>query len=436
MLHVLGRHPAGKVSEVFGRPADQQGAYDFLEHDTIGAKDVQALACRAMAERCKEHEVVLLALDGSSFTLTDETGEKGFGSIGSRNFGALGLKMLNALAITPSGQTIGALAQEFWVRGEAPKKGYRPLRARESYRWHKVFDTAWAALKEHAPQTRLHVLGDREADASLLMEHVVKSGCDFTIRAHETRKVFVQGRRVLLKPLLKKAWPLAIHVVQVPATDDAPARTATLTVRAAKVELSLRDRYTQRRIRLPVTAVWAREEGVPRRHAIDWLLYTTAPVPDAAAAVQALVRYSFRWRIEDFHKMLKTGGGCVEDSQLRSAEAVIKWATMHAIVASRAQRLRDLARTTPEAPAATELSDAEVEALVLLKSQEKRRTETISATGLTIRQAVRWIGDLGGFTATGASTKMPGSTVVARGLERVLEAAGLIEALRLAGKMR
>jgi hypothetical protein len=437
MLRALSRNCCGEVSEAFTRPAEQQGAYDWLEHATVDAAAVQEVASAATARQCRGQEVVYCILDGSSLALTDRAQNKGFGSIGTRKAGARGIKLLNALALSAMGQTIGVLAQDYWARPDEPvKRGYRPLKERESYRWHEALDAAHAALDEHAHGSRMHVLGDREADASALMRHMLELPCDFTIRANGTRNVNVEGRYVPLMPLLKRQRCLATLKVEIPEKGGRPKRTAEVEVRALRTEMKLRDHHTKKSTIVTVTAVWAFERRPPRgTPRLDWLLYTTEAL-STAAAVAAATRYTFRWRIEELHKMLKSGGGCVEDSQLRSTAAVIKWATLHSIVASRAQRLRDLARGSSDALAAVELTSEEIETLVLLKTQEKRRNETVTADGLTIGRAVRWIGDLGGFAATGASQKMPGPTAIGRGLERVLEAAAVIRALRDAGRIR
>lgn len=437
MLGTLRRNCCGEVSEVFSCPAEQQGAYDWLEHATVKVEAVQAVVSAATARQCRGEDFVYCVLDGSSLALTDTAKKKGFGSVGTHQAGARGLKVLNALALNAQGQTIGVLAQDYWARPDVvAKKGYRPLKKRESYRWHTALDTAHAALAEHAPGTRVHVLGDREADASELMRHMLEKHCDFTIRANGTRHVKVEGRVVPLMPQLQQQRPVTTLTVEVPRKGGRPKRTAKLEMRALQIEMRLRDHHTQRQKLVPLTVVWAYEACPPRgTERLNWLLYTT-DILEGADVVKAVSHYTWRWRIEEFHKMLKSGGGCVEDSQLRSSAAVIKWATLHAIVASRAQRLRDLARTTPGAPASVELTADEIEALVLLKTHEKRRTETITAEGLTIGRAVRYIGDLGGFAATGVSKKMPGPTVIGRGLERVLEAAAVIRALRASGKIR
>ena len=437
MLACLAARPGGKVSDVYRNSGQRQGAYDLLEHKAVGARAVQLSAGRSVANRCASFKSVYVALDGSSLTLTDSGDSKGFGSIGSRQKGARGMKVLNALALGPSGQTIGVLAQRFWARRHPVCKGYRPLRKRESRHWHQAFLDARGALAIEASTTRMHVLADREGDASLLMQRIVGTGSDFTIRANGTRKVLIDGDAVNIVEFLARTKPIACHSVSVPARNGQPARIAVLEVRTARVTLILRDHHTQIRRPLSLTVVWARERVAPRSaKRLDWMLYTTVEAKTASEAIDTITRYSYRWRIEDFHRVLKKGGGCVEDSQLRSPAAVIKWATLHSIVAGRAQRLRDAARSTPDLPATTELSEPEIEALLILKEQEKRRTETITRTGLTLKLAVRWIADLGGFTATGKSETPPGATVIGRGLERISDAMHLLAALKAAGKLR
>ena len=438
MLRALERRRAGKVSEVFRRSADSQAAYDFLEHRAIAAETVQQVATEAVAKLCAEHDVVYVVLDGSSLTLTErEEGSKGFGSIGSHSNGARGIKVLNALALGPEGQTLGVIAQRFWVRTKPAKEGPRPLVERESCRWHEALQSARTRLSDCAPETKRHVLADREGDASLLMQRIVDDGDDFTIRANGHRNVVIDGQKVNVRDLLSQKVPIARTTIPVPAKGGQPSRIAALAVRAARVQIVLRDHHTKKRRILELTVVWGREEATsPGAKRLDWMLYTTVPVKAAGDAVATLVRYSYRWRIEEYHRLLKRGGGRVEDTQLRSPQAVIKWATMHSIVAGRAQRLRDASRSAPDLPASTELTADEIEALVFLKQDEKRRNEIVSAEGLTLQRAVRWIADLGGFTATGKSTKPPGSTVIARGLERVLDAQQLIHFLRAAGKLR
>lgn len=437
MLGAMARHPCGTVSETFSCPAEQQGAYDWVENDRFGSDVVQKVMSVATARNCNGMPVVFCILDGSSIALTDATGEKDFGSIGTRTSGARGLKVLNAIGLDSQGQTLGVLGQDWWTREDEPaRKGYRSLKSRESYRWVELAETVHATLAEHAPGTKMHVLGDRETDASEFIRRLGELDCDFTLRSNGTRHVQVEGKFVPMMPLLRQQTPLASMTVVVPRKGNRPERTATVMLRALRIEVRLRDKHTQRKKVVPLTVVWAYEPRPPRGiERLNWLLYTT-DLLDAQTVVSAVSHYTRRWRIEEFHKALKSGGGCVEDSQLRSASGVIKWATLHSIVAARSIRLRDLATHSPDAPATMALSGEEIQALVVLKKLEKRRTETISAEGLTIGRAVRWIGDLGGFAATGVSKKLPGPTVISRGLERVQELAAVLRSGLVTEKIR
>ena len=159
---------------------------------------------------------------------------------------------------------------------------------------------------------------------------------------------------------------------------------------------------------------------------IDWLLFTNREVATFEDACMVVRGYATRWRIEEFHRAWKSGACRVEDAQLHSTPALIKWATILAAVATRIERLKQLARETPALPASTELQPTEIRALILLKRKQKKRTETVSDTP-TIGEAVRWLADRGGYVGK-SSGGPPGATTISRGLHDVMVAAAAIEA--------
>lgn len=424
--------PAGRVSEVFTNSAERQAAYDFVEHPEVRTEDVIGAIGDGCARQCASRSSVLVVLDGTSLRLTDRLGTKGFGSIGPRKHRACGLKVLNALALDEDGTPIGVPTQRYWVRGErAKKKGYRRVGERESTHWRTAVDEVSARFAAVAPETAVHFLADREGDATLLMQRILAQGHGFTIRAQGTRRIAIRGRRVAIRPALRRMAPLARVQLHLPVRPDRLEREVTLELRAAKVALVLRDRSLQVRKEQPLTVVWAREIGRrPRGEtAIEWLLYTTRIATTAQDVCDALRRYTYRWRIEEMHRTWKSGTCRVEDMQLRTPDAAIKWATMLGAVATRVERLKHLARTVPDTPASVELSDTEVQALLLLKREQKKRTETVPDGVPTIAQAVRWIADLGGYIGSKGGAP-PGATVIARGLERVAWSAKTLEAMR------
>ena len=72
---------------------------------------------------------------------------------------------------------------------------------------------------------------------------------------------------------------------------------------------------------LTLTVIHAKERAAPAdRPAIDWKLITDLPVLTYEAAIEKLHWYALRWKIEVFHKILKSG--CrAEEARLRTQSA-------------------------------------------------------------------------------------------------------------------
>lgn len=66
--------------------------------------------------------------------------------------------------------------------------------------------------------------------------------------------------------------------------------------------------------------IHAEERGIPKnRKKIEWKLITDLPVQSRQDAIEKLEWYALRWKIEVFHKILKSG--CkVEESNRRTAQ--------------------------------------------------------------------------------------------------------------------
>jgi len=238
---------------------------------------------------------------------------------------------------------------------------------------------------------------------------------------------------------------MALDLLEVPAQDGCPARLACVALRTASIELFLAHKYTNRYRALSLNVVSVREHarstsrpsrsGKSRGRQLEWILLTNRPVDTVEQVREVVFGYTQRWRIEDFHRAWKTGVCNVEDSQLHARAHVIKWATVLAAVALRAERIKHLSREHPDRPASEELSDAEVKGLILLKRRYRKRTESIPDEMPTLATATRWIAELGGYTGK-SSGGPPGTITITRGLEQVRVAAQVIEALRASEKKR
>jgi hypothetical protein len=207
---------------------------------------------------------------------------------------------------------------------------------------------------------------------------------------------------------------LGRYAVQVGRTGRRPARTATMDVRAAQVVIQFPHRGAMKQNALRLYAVRVREVNA-KADGLDWLLYTNAPVLTSEHAQEVVASYQARWRVEEFHRTWKQGQCNVEDAQLRSQDAVVKWATLLSAVATRIERLKYLSRTKPDAPASCELAPGEIEALRLHRSSGSQRGRLPRMP--SIGEATGWIAQLGGWTSK--RNGLPGSITIARGLERL-----------------
>jgi hypothetical protein len=467
-VQMLGRvmeRRAGKITEVFATEAERKGAYRLLENDQVLAETLIDAAASACARRSAAYPVVIVPVDGSSAKLADPMGA--LGAIGTYEAGARGIKVISAIALSPAGEPLGVCHQEQWMRPpkarpkrKARRRGRskeqqakarrrakkkdraqrkRPVHQKETQRWIDTILTTKRRFEDHAPQTKCWFQIDREADAWPVLQALLHHRPDdlLTVRATFDRRVKrADGSRGYLLPTLASAPPLGGCLLEVPAGYKRTARRAHLLIHVAAVVVDARDERTDRHHDLPLYAVWVHEVGTTPagEKPLDWVLLTNHPSDTLDQAQLVIDAYTLRWRIEEVHKSWKSGGCGIESSQLHTAPAVMKWSTILFTVAVRIERIKFLARTSPDVPASVELSFQEIRALRLLKRKQKKRTETIPDTMPTIAQAARWIADLGGYT--GKSSGGPfGSITLGRGLTKVVTAASVLEALDEESKM-
>lgn len=438
MLARAAERPGGKLTDVMRDKAERQGAYDLLEEARVSARALCTSYASATVQRAADAPYVLVAVDGTSLQLTDMAHDKGFGSLGSLQSGARGLKVINALAIDAHGVPIGLLGQVWWARTNAQRDSRdkrkrnmdRPLSDKETRHWIDAFTQAKTAADKVG--LRLWFQVDREGDNRDLLLALKDTGHDFTVRSAWDRFVEATGEdKQKLRLRLANESSAGSYEIAVSGAPGRAPRTAHMVVRAARVTLMMSQRGKSDNVQpLTLNAVWAVEEGTTPKgeKPLDWLLLTSRSIETFADARAVVDAYTRRWRIEEFHRAWKGSLCRVEETQLRSFEAVTVWATMLANVAARAERLRLLARKQPEQPADVELSDVEVRALILLKRESRARNEVIPDGVPTIAKAVLWIAELGGYTGK-SSGGPPGAITIRRGLETLRPAARMLALL-------
>jgi hypothetical protein len=234
-----------------------------------------------------------------------------------------------------SGAFLGLVDGEIWNR---PGKVTIPVRRRaacdrESRRW---VDTAERAKAVLAPAAMITMIGDRENDFYGMWSRIPEPGVDLLIR--------VQQDRLLAPGVVPKgaggaaprklfaaaaAFPVAgTRKLELPARGpDRAKRTAEVEIRFGTVEIARpvieKDLTLPETVRLRLVEV--REINPPDgADPIHWRLLTTHEVNNEADAWQIVSWYQVRWTIEQLFRVTKSQGLGLEESQMATADRLMK----------------------------------------------------------------------------------------------------------------
>jgi hypothetical protein len=194
-------------------------------------------------------------------------------------------------------------------------------------------------------------------------------------------------------------------------------------------EASLELRYHRIRVLPPIgkqnrypelrlTVIYAQERKTPPgRDPIDWKLITDLPVSSPLQAIEKLEWYASRWKIETFHKILKSG--CrAEESKLRTADRLVNLISIFCILSWRIFWMTMLNRSGSNMPAAAVFSETERRLLDHLVPDRNVDRALKKSLSVYITKVAR----LGGYLAR-ASDGPPGNKVMWRGLVRLTDIA-------------
>ena len=102
---------------------------------------------------------------------------------------------------------------------------------------------------------------------------------------------------------------------------------------------------------------------------MEWLLLTTVEVRSLKQALKCIRWYCRRWRIEEWHRVLKSGCKVLEH-QNHSAEVLLRAIAIDAVIAWRIMLLALLGREVPELPCDALFNPMECEVLGLLAKKK------------------------------------------------------------------
>jgi hypothetical protein len=439
----LAATPAASVSASCQGWAETMAGYRLVGSAAVTFEKVLAPHREAAIERARLSEEDLLFIqDTTEFDFTAHKTMEGLGPLDCLQ--RRGFFLHNHVLMTEqSAVVLGACGGQLLTRldgehGKAKTRKQRPIEEKESMRWLRGYAEA-CAIAARLPDQRVLMIADREADIfELFVEHhqlgaAQAPRAELLIRAKYDRALaegalFEIGQSA---PLLGTLTVDIQEQVQRKRTPVGPrpslrqARQASLEVRVTRVKLPAPFRRGHTLPDIEMTLITATEQNPPAGQSpICWRLFTTLWAHSLEAATRILQAYTRRWRVEELHRVLKTG--CrVESLSFSSAAATQTLIALYVVIAWRILYLRDLSRALPNLPGSDFFSEREWKSACLFT---KRKAEHSPPLG----ELTRVVAIFGGYLAR-KSDPAPGAECLWRGLSKLHQYVEMAAALGAVG---
>jgi hypothetical protein len=410
--------------------AKTEATYRFLNNPSITYVPLVEAHVQQTCERVNEASEAIVAHDTTEFAYAGEAMRSGLARLRK---GEQGFLAHAAVAFTADGsrRPLGVLGFSPWVRGGPARRrkangkkksgsDYAKEAEKESARWGEMVDE----IGRRVSASLIHVM-DREADAYPLLNQLVEGQHRFVVRMSKDRVIQAgdeDGSTELLSEALERVE--GVCDVEVPVSrrpkSKIPGKAKTFPAREARLA-KLRFSSTRLRLKKPryetglprwleLNVVHVQEVDAPKGAIeIAWTLYTTEPIATEKDIMAIVEYYRTRWLIEEFFKALKTGCA-VEKRQHESLHALLNSIAICLPIAWKLLLLRNLGRSSPDAPATEVLTPVQVEVLRIC-------APTKLAEKPTVREALYAVAALGGYLK---SKNEPGWQVLGRGMDYLL----------------
>lgn len=371
-----------------------KGYYRFIDYPNVSGVNMTNILAphrERTIRRMMGQKVVLCIQDDSKLNFDNLNNCTGLGEIGSNQTSSKtgGLNLHSTFTVTSNGLPLGVLRGDVSAPmnrdvNDKRKSHDIPIEEKKTFVWIQHHRDLVEVSKK-MPNTRLIDICDREADFFELFDEQRKNpSVDLLIRAKQDRILvndLIIGDGDKKKDQVKlfeaiRNGPVQSEInVCIPRQSERPkkskqearkkrrGRVATLTLRSMSVMLKPPKFYGNTAEPLEISIIHAKEENPPEgEEAIEWFLLTTIKLQSAEDIEQCLRWYCLRWRIEDWHRVLKSG--CrIEDLANEKAERIINAISINMVIAWRLMLMTLLGREIPDLPAEVFFSDIEIKVL-------------------------------------------------------------------------
>jgi hypothetical protein len=394
---------------------DTKATYEFFKNDEVSLEALRK-TLMGYGARQVEKEMSLLVIHDISNIAFNNLDAEGLGYLDNKH--GSGLLCYTTIASTPEGLPLSLLYQHTWTRppeklGKAAKRGERKFEDKESYRWYEGMQETNKLLGQSIH--KIHI-ADRQADIYELFFNRYETKTDLLIRASVNRK---ESNGSPVWNLVAEQPAAATVTLDIPDRSGKKKLPVSAQIRFHPVTILRPIRSENEYESVNLTAIEIKEEptsGRKEEDMIHWKLLTSIEVKSVAEVLQCAKWYSYRWLIERFHYVLKSGTR-IETLQLKQAESLQKAVMVYSIAAFRIMQLVYNSRHHPHVSCEVILTKSQWKALYVLIHREKQSP----VEPPSLQQAVMWIGRLGGHLGR-KSDGPPGLKTVWLGYQRLCDA--------------
>jgi Transposase DNA-binding/Transposase Tn5 dimerisation domain len=421
-----------------------KAAYRFFSNDHIDPEQLQNTHILNTVARINDvlEDSVILVQDSTSLNYHSHPATLGLGDIANSSGKRCseGIQCHSGMIYTVHGTPLGLTFQKFWLRknkeGEERIKYRRgkyriPFEKKESFRWLEGIRVAH--LLQQQVKKHIIVVQDREGAINQVIEAALNFKIGFICRVKNQRTCIESGHQTIRNYLKSRNFDTKIEIEVVFRKKYGKSkkdnrryppqrRRALIEVWWQEIAIRMKINSKSPKSARMITVLLAEEkiESNQRvKEPLSWILFTNESIKCNKDALKILAYYKCRWQIEEYHRIWKSG--CrVEDCRLGSAQKLIRYLKVMAVIAWRQHYLTEIGREFPNFPASICLSSSEIQAVNLQAHNDLDTT-------LTLRQAWHLISRIGGFMDR-KSDNDPGPTTFWRGLQKIVYIAKGIDA--------
>lgn len=385
IIESIGETYGSSLPRAGGNHGQTQALYRFMNNEKVTS---QALY-QSDASRLKEQ---VSGLSGRTFISVSDKTELDYSTAKSRHVldclddvKRHGLYTQSQMLMDNAGCPWGLIRQTHFNRpasevGNARKmsskeRDSKPIEEKESYHWLKDL-AALHTLFGQMPQHRFIHIIDAEGDIFELFAARRFDHIHFLTRVKHDRSLV--DNELKLKAAVAQSPCQGCRILRVKDDKTGKKRLARLEIRYISLTIDVSQnlqKYQKDKNYSPlkVQVVEAKEIiDKTEPHDFDplhWLLITSLPIDDLEQALDIIHYYTLRWRIEDFHVVLKQGAH-IEQLQFETQEALKNAIVVYSIVAITVLRIRYLSKSQPQLPiqeAGFEVQDVQILVTYLTK---------------------------------------------------------------------